>query len=62
SRPRPWQGRALPTELLPHFGLQIYNHFFIRKKIFTEIFTPLYKIFRPLLSFTFLLNPLKFIE
>ena len=20
SRPRPWQGRALPTELLPHFG------------------------------------------
>ena len=26
SRPRPWQGRALPTELLPHKinGLQIY--------------------------------------
>ena len=21
SRPRPWQGRALPTELFPHFTL-----------------------------------------
>ncbi|MFQ5446571.1 MAG: hypothetical protein ACE5FF_06525, partial [Saprospiraceae bacterium] len=22
-RPRPWQGRALPTELLPHFILSL---------------------------------------
>ncbi len=27
-RPRPWQGRALPTELFLHrFGLQIYNRY-----------------------------------
>jgi hypothetical protein len=27
SRPRPWQGRALPTELLPHFigGVSVMN-------------------------------------
>ena len=24
SRPRPWQGRALPTELFPHFFLILY--------------------------------------
>ena len=24
-RPQPWQGCALPTELFPHSGLQIYN-------------------------------------
>ena len=24
-RPRPWEGRALPTELLSHIRLQIYK-------------------------------------
>ena len=26
-RPRPWQGRALPTELLSQLRVQIYMHF-----------------------------------
>ena len=26
SRPRPWQGRALPTELFPHHHLAVLNN------------------------------------
>ena len=27
-RPRPWQGRALPTELFSHFNILITRYFF----------------------------------
>ena len=33
SRPRPWQGRALPTELFPHYGGAKVNSFFISANI-----------------------------
>ena len=37
-RPRPWQGRALPTELFSHylFFLSIRNHNFVAKRIFSQ--------------------------
>ena len=40
SRPRPWQGRALPTELFPRFGFAIakVRTFFNLPKFFEEIF------------------------
>ena len=37
SRPRPWQGRALPTELLPHATLQVTDsRLQIRSKTFSR--------------------------
>ena len=40
SRPRPWQGRALPTELFPRFGFATakVRTFFNLPKFFEEIF------------------------
>ena len=51
SRPRPWQGRALPTELLPHFcysklsnivcnsRLRVQRYcFFLKRQAFLQLF------------------------
>ena len=36
SRPQPWQGCALPTELFPQNGLQRYNNFLILQNFFAQ--------------------------